>query len=236
VEQKIAIYTVTQKYNNNYRSISESLCLKERTDLANTTSRGNEFHKSIMRLLKKCLLTSREQYGLTRLKLWPLVLDCWKLFNRLISIRPWSIYTPVKGHSSKDGSPDTCNLSEYGILFKPDRHLVKWCWTCSILAIKWLNRGVQTGVQYYKRGLTYVQKAFSIILYGISWMKHFSITLARQTRQDLGLFGQTPPTNSPTFWISISSWFFLTFFLHKCPLQNYRRATLNSGKWNRERK
>jgi len=160
---------VTQRYNNNYRSISESLCWKERTDLANTTSCGNEFHESIMRLLKKCLLTSRKQYGLTRLKLWPLVLDCWKLFNRLISIRPWSIYTPVQGHSSKDGSPNTCNLSEYGILFKPDRHLIKWCWTCSILAIKWLNRGVQTGVQYYKRGLTYVQKAFSIILYGISW-------------------------------------------------------------------
>jgi len=88
---------VTQRYNNNYRSISESLCWKERTDLANTTSCGNEFHESIMRLLKKCLLTSRKQYGLTRLKLWPLVLDCWnlKLLDKLISIRPWSIYTPV---------------------------------------------------------------------------------------------------------------------------------------------
>jgi len=49
------IYAGTQKYNNNYKSISESLRLKARTDyLANTTSGGNEFHVSRTRLIKKC--------------------------------------------------------------------------------------------------------------------------------------------------------------------------------------
>jgi len=63
------MYTGTQKDNSNYRSISESLHLKEHTDLANTASGGNEFHKSIMQLLQKCLLISGEQYDLTSLKL-----------------------------------------------------------------------------------------------------------------------------------------------------------------------
>jgi len=55
--------------NNSHKSISESLHLKQSTDLADTPSDGNEFHTSIMRLLKKCLLISREQYGLASLKL-----------------------------------------------------------------------------------------------------------------------------------------------------------------------
>ena len=50
---KITISTGTQKDNNSYRSALESLCLKECTDLANTTSDGSEFHESVMQLQKR---------------------------------------------------------------------------------------------------------------------------------------------------------------------------------------